>query len=181
MYHRRRRGRLGLFNQALLWLTFLAATLNAVLLVAPTSFRSEDRGPLAINQTASLTETRVKQDNQLQIALEQIEEQQTRIQILRSRFNTGTLPDREILVTSSKHAYWLLEPEMALGVSNLIGGGLKVQIGEQSQYFNIGTRFGFIVADQTCDLTLLKSIPGQALFYFSCNSSTHAKLAGLSQ
>ena len=168
---------MNLFTLAVIWFTFFSTIVNAVLLISPSPLASDTANAGSSSKAAAVTASTNQASEQLELALERIAEQKARIQILRTQLDNGDVQSRDIEVTTSNRAYWLVEPKLARGVSDLLGTGLSVQIGHESHFFKVGTRLELSIDEQQCDLTLLESFPGRAQFHFSCSNVAPLKFA----
>ena len=87
---------------------------------------------------------------------------------LRSQITEGFVRDREVTVTQSHTAYWLVEPKLMLSVTSLHGGPILAHFGTETHFFAVGQRVDFRIRDCHCYLLLTESVMDRATFNFGC-------------
>lgn len=105
---------------------------------------------------------------------QELEEKEEQIKVLRARVEDGMLLSRTIEVTSTSQGYWLAEPDLMLGVSNLTGGSLRVSFGDRFEGIRIAERKEIALEDKNCFLVLTESTRGSAKFWFGCRDQASA-------
>lgn len=108
-----------------------------------------------------------------------IEDQQKQIDQLREHIEQGFVDIRNVEVTDREKAYWLVEPNLALGVASLVGGRLQVQMGPKSHLLYVGQSVEFEFEGKACFLILTESTVGKASFKFGCKPSGDIQVATL--